>query len=88
LENLKILVIFSVEDIDEVKELTEELETLQNDNDDLEVRFTEYQEIADQRYELLLQENNRLKEENKNLKNVLEYEGFVDIDDMNTDDES
>ncbi len=88
MENLKILVIFSVEDIDEVKELTEELETLQNDNDDLEVRFTEYQEIADQRYELLLQENNRLKEENKNLKNVLEYEGFVDIDDMNTDDES
>jgi len=92
--------------MEELQDTYDDLQKVSEDYDDLETDFTEYQEGTEQRYELLLQENLRLKElikekdeknlkqriiqlerENQNLKEVLDYNGVVDIDDINTDDE-
>ena len=92
--------------MEELHETLDDLETLSEDYYDLEDEFSEYQKETDQKYELLLQENLRLKElikekdeknlkqriiqlerENQNLKEVLDYNGIVDIDDIDTDDE-
>ena len=88
----------------ELSEVLENNRILEQENDDIKSEFEYYEDNAEERYALLLEENRKLRElmeekeenklkkrilelesENENLQNILNDEGIVDIDDVDTD---